>query len=245
MPKSELVPLAQFVHSLPEARLPLCISGGSPSLIRVIEDNRNDGKRFIAYVQFSEEVFLQCVRQAHQDVFGMVEVTSLVDYVILRLKSAVYEDWTEGKHLLRKCIRQGFVAFGDLRELLTDLIALWSTIRPYIRCTGLPHVKDQPDSVSCFHFASFVLGIGDSFVLVRWLRSVDVIVLFQLRGMDHTLISDGLVTYRFGLLQLMLDTCKLDAYIVLVGVFFCFFLCRVGGGCVVRVARVSFPFPYL
>ena len=92
MPKSELVPLAQFVHSVQNARLPFCVSGASPVLLRVIEDNRTDGKQFVMHQQFSEEVFLQCVRQAHQDVFGMVEVTSLVDYVILRLKSAVYED---------------------------------------------------------------------------------------------------------------------------------------------------------
>ena len=47
----------------------------------------------------------------------MVEVTSLVDYVIIRLKNAVYEDWKESRVLLRKCIRQGSVAFKDLREV--------------------------------------------------------------------------------------------------------------------------------
>ena len=165
MSRSELVPLAQFVHSLPNARLPLCIGGASPSRIRVIEDNRNDGKRFVAHVQFTEDVFLQCVRQAHQDVFGMVEVTSLVDYVIIRLKSAVYEDWTEGTFLLRKCVRQRFVVFEDLREVLTDLVDLWPSIRHSIRCTGLPHVKDHPDSVGCSY--SFLFCI----LLVLWLSA--------------------------------------------------------------------------
>ena len=151
MPKSELVPLAQFVHSVQNARLPLCISGASSVLLRVIEDNRTDGKLFVMHQQFSGEVFLHCVHQAHQDVFGMVEVTSLVDYVILRLKSAVYEDWTDDKVLLHKAIRQGFVAFQDLREVLTDLVDLWLSIRLFIWCTGLPHVKDQVDSVSLLH----------------------------------------------------------------------------------------------
>ena len=165
MPKSELVPLAQFVHSVQNARLPLCISGASPVLLRVIEDNRTDGKRFVMHQQFSEEVFLQCVRQAHQDVFGMVELTSLVDYVILRLKSAVYEDWTDGKVLLRKAIRQGFVAFQDLREVLTDLVDLWPSIRLFVRCTGLPHVKDQTDSVSLLHDL-FLWGVLQGRLLV-------------------------------------------------------------------------------
>ena len=163
MPKSELVPLAQFVKSVPNARLPFCISGASPVLLRVIEDNPTDGKRFVMHQQFSEELFLQCVRQAHQDVFGMVEVTSLVDYVILRLKSAVYEHWTEGKVLLRKAVRQGFVAFQDLREVLTDLVDLWPSIRLFIRCTGLPHVMDQADSVSVVAKNFFVINIFFSF----------------------------------------------------------------------------------
>ena len=37
MPKSELVPLAQFVNSVPNACVPLCVSGASPLLIRVID----------------------------------------------------------------------------------------------------------------------------------------------------------------------------------------------------------------
>ena len=164
MPKSELVPLAQFVHSVQNARLPLCISGADPVLLRVIEDNRTDGKRFVMHQQFSEEVVLQCVRQAHQDVFGMVEV--LVDYVILRLKSAVYEDWTDGKVLLRKAIRQGFVAFQDLREVLTDLVDLWPSIRLFVRCTGLPHVKDEADSVSLLHNFCFCGGFFRVVLLV-------------------------------------------------------------------------------
>ena len=69
------------------------------------------------HLQFTEDVFLQCVRQALKDVFRMVEVTSLVDYVIIRLKSAIYEDWTEGKILIHKCVLRGFVTFEDLREL--------------------------------------------------------------------------------------------------------------------------------
>ena len=207
MPRSELVPLAQFVHSLPNARLPLCIVGASPSLIRVVEDNRNDGKRFVVHLQFTEEVFLQCVRQAHQDVSGMVEMTSLVDYVVIRLKSAIYEDWTEGKVLLGRSVRQGFVVFEDLRELLTDLIDLWPSIRLYIRCTGLPHVKDHPDSVSCSYSILFCM------LLILWflfddsaeVRCVSALC-FEGDGprIDFGL---GLVAYRFGLLQLMLDTC--------------------------------------
>ena len=113
------------------------------------------------------------MRQAHQDVLGWVEVTSLVDYVIVRLKSTVYEDWTEGKVLLRKAIIQGFVAFEDMRKVLTDLVDLWPSTRLFIRCTGLPHAKDQADSVSVkkffrlFLFRVFLLRLGLFSSLIR------------------------------------------------------------------------------
>ena len=112
MPMSELVSLAQFVNNFPNAGLPLTVSGASPLLVQVIEDNRSDEKRFLVHRQFTEVVFLQCLKYAHQDVFVMVEVTSLVDYVIIRLKSTVFEDWTESK-----CVaaRDGFHCdFGQI-----------------------------------------------------------------------------------------------------------------------------------
>ena len=117
-------------------------------MIRVLGNIREDGRRFVIYQAFSEEVFLQCFRQAHQDVFGLVEVVTIVDYVVQRLKSALYEEWTEDKPVLRKCVRQGSVNFGDYRALLTDLIDLWPSIRPYIRCTGNSEAKEKADSVS-------------------------------------------------------------------------------------------------
>ena len=128
--------------------LPVSVLGASPSLIRVLDTNRTDDRRFLSWQLFGEEVFLQCFRQSHQDIFGMVEVTTALEYVIHRLKGALYEDWTEDKPLLRACIREGSVAFCYLREILGDLIELWPSIRPYIRYTGHPHFKSTVDRVS-------------------------------------------------------------------------------------------------
>ena len=54
----------------------------------------------------------------------------------------------EDKPVLRKCVRQGSVNFCDYRALLTDLIDLWPSVRPYIRCTGNPEAKEKAASVS-------------------------------------------------------------------------------------------------
>ena len=165
------MPLSRIVYSLPTKQLPLSLSGASPSLVRVLGNVRADGLRFVVYQSFSEEVFLLCFRQAHQDVFGLVEVVTFVDYVVQRLKNALYEEWTEDKPVLRKCVRQGSVTFCDYSALLTDLIDLWPSTRPYIRCTGNPEAKEKAASVSIAHLAS-----GSE----HWL----VLLLFLLCGLD-------------------------------------------------------------
>ena len=148
MPEPELLPLALVASCLEGQQLPVSVLGASPSLIRMLDANRTDDRRFLSWHSFDEEVFLHCFRQSHQDIFGMIEVTTALEYVIHRLKGALYEDWTEDRPLLRSCIREGSVAFCNLREVLGDLIELWPSIRPYIRYTGHPHFKSVADRVS-------------------------------------------------------------------------------------------------
>ena len=57
--------------------------------------------------------------------FGMVDLVILIEYIVCRMKSALYEEWTEDKIVLRCCILKKVVAFVDLRDLLGELIELW------------------------------------------------------------------------------------------------------------------------
>ena len=147
MPDAELVPLARVVCSLSNRQLPLSIVRGSPSLLRVLGDHRDDGRQFKVVQRFTEGVFMQSFRQAHHHIFGMLEVMTAVEHVILRLKSVIHETWIEDKPCLRKCVRAGFVNFCYLRAVLKDLTEMWPTFRPYIRYTGHPHLKDGVDRV--------------------------------------------------------------------------------------------------
>ena len=156
--KPELLPLAQVVCSLESKRLPLSIVGGSTSLARVLRDTRNDGRVFKGYQPFASEMLIRCIRQAYQDVFSMVEMTTLVEYTIHRLKKAVYEDWMEERTTLCKSVRQGFVDFADLRLVLSGLAEFWPSIRPFIRCTGNPEAEDKAERVSHDLFCVYIIG---------------------------------------------------------------------------------------
>ena len=184
--------------------MPLSVIGASPSLLKVFGDNRTDGRRFVVHQGFTEELFLQCLRPAHQDIFGMVEVTTIVEYVVHRLRNAVYEEWTEDKIVLCRCLRKGTVDFCDYHELLTDLIELWPTIRPFIRCTVNPEARGKSASVS-------TIALSKAFVLVLYcgLGSVQMLSFaFQMLGTDWHLIAVNMIVQRFGLLRFVLDTCK-------------------------------------
>ena len=133
----------------------MSILGASPSLNRVLDDNRADGCPFGVYQCFDEENLLCCVLQADHDVFGMVSVIFLVEYLVHRLKSALYEEWTEDKLILRKCIRQGSVDFADYRQFLSEVIDMWPSIRTFVGCTGHSDAKEEADTVSYFPFLSF------------------------------------------------------------------------------------------
>ena len=145
-PDAELIPIARVLCSLEEGPLPVALRGCSSLLLWVLCESRSDLRQFVVSSTFNGDSFLQCLRQAHQDVFGMLEFVTLIEYIVCRMKRALYEEWTQDKNVLRRCFLKGIVAFEDLRDLLGELIDLWLSINPYIRCTGLPHAKDTADN---------------------------------------------------------------------------------------------------
>ena len=166
VPQAELRSLACVLGSVPGGRLPLSIEGTSPSLLRVISDNRDDGHQFILSRHFSEEVFISCYRQAHQEVLGMMEVTTMLDYLMLRLRRALQEPWLEDTLVLRRCIVAGRVSFCDLREVAAELIPVWKSVREFVRYTGPRHIKTETDMVGII-FNAFVPFFLACFIFVR------------------------------------------------------------------------------
>ena len=134
--------------SVPGNQLPLSIEDASPSVLRVLSDAREDGQQFILSRNFTEEVFLSCYRQAHQEMLGMMEVTAMIDYLMLRLRGALQEPWLEDASVLRRCVVAGHVSFCDLRDVAAELISVWNSVREFVRYTGPRHFKSETDMVS-------------------------------------------------------------------------------------------------
>ena len=151
--ESELVPLSRVACAFETPQLPISVLGSSATLTRVVDDHRDDGKHFVVYQLLSDDDFLLMFRRAYNDIFGMVEIVTVVEHVVHRLHSCVRDDWLVDQPLLLRCVRQGHVDFADMRALVTVLIELWPQIRSVSRYTGHPDAKEKSDRVSgCFCF---------------------------------------------------------------------------------------------
>ena len=117
LPRSELSCLSRVIDSVNSCQLPLSVQGGSASLLRVLNENQVAGRRFVLWQEFNVDVFLQCFLQAHQAVFGMLEVTTMVDYLMLRLRGALLEPWLEDICELRRSVVVGRVNFQNCADL--------------------------------------------------------------------------------------------------------------------------------
>ena len=95
VPKAELSELSRTVCSCDTGQMLLSTRGVPQSFRRVLSDGRTEGRLFVYCREFTSEVFLQCYLQAHQDVFGMLEVTSL--------RPALQEPWKEDLLKLGRC----------------------------------------------------------------------------------------------------------------------------------------------
>ena len=180
VPEADLAGLSRVIDSTASCQMPLSCHGGSPTLLRVFSDTRVDGREFLMYREFDAEVFLYCFRLAHQEVFGGLETTTMVDYLVLRLRGALQESWCESVPNLRRCIVAGRVDFVDLRAVVTDLIAVWSSVQDFVRHTGPRHFKTGAgrvrNSLSFFSFFSHS-GIFHVGFIVHVIKNGSLVVL--------------------------------------------------------------------
>ena len=148
---SELASLSRVVCALESGQMPLSIRGGPQSFLSVLSDSRTDGRLFIYCREFTSDTFMQCYRQADQEIFGMLEVSAMIDYLMLRLKTALPEPWMEDVSTLRRCVIGGSVDFVDLQAVIRELLTVWKHVREFVRYTGPRHAKSASDKVIIVH----------------------------------------------------------------------------------------------
>ena len=75
----------------------------------------------------------------------MLEMTSVVNFLMLRLCGALQEPWMEDVVNLRCCVIAGQVSFAELCGVVSDLISVWESVREYVRYTGPAQLQTRPE----------------------------------------------------------------------------------------------------
>ena len=183
-PCSELSCLSSFIDNVTPA--------SCHSLFRVVvqvcAEIRVGGRRFVVWQEFNVDVFLKCSRQAHQAVSGMLEVTTLVDYLMLRLRGALQEPWLEDVYELHRCFNAGRVQFLELRGVVADLLSVWEYVRIFVRYTGSKHLQRSSDRVILYFSGELVFSVS-VFVFNNCEFGIDGVVCPR-----HSWISYGVFT---------------------------------------------------
>ena len=148
VPAAELAELSRVIDSVPSCQLPLSCQSGNASLLRVLNDNRIDGRQFLYCREFTDDGFLRGYRQAEQEIFGKLDVTSMIDFLVLRLRGALQESWMEKTPTLRRCVLAGHVIFAHLCLVASERVANWKIVREFVRLTGPGQVRCEVDKVS-------------------------------------------------------------------------------------------------
>ena len=150
VPIAELAGLSRVIDSVPSCQLLLSCQGGSASLLRVLNDIRIDGRHFLYCREFTEDDFLRGYRQAEQEIFGKLDVTSMIDFLVLRLRGALQESWMEKTPTLRRCVVAGHVTFAHLCLVASELVANWKIVREFVRYTVPGQARCEVDKVISF-----------------------------------------------------------------------------------------------
>ena len=148
LPRAELSCLSCIASSVGGSKFPVAVVSGTSSLINCLIAVRDDGMTFVPYRPFRPVVLMKCVQQAHQDIFGMIDIVTVVDHLMSLLRTALQEEWLDGHVVLRCCVRAGRVSFEDLPAVVEDLVSLWQPIQHFVRYTGPAHIKEKKDDVS-------------------------------------------------------------------------------------------------
>ena len=73
----------------------------------------------------------------------MIDMATVVDYLMSRLRTALQEEWFDGHVVLRRCVRAGRVSFEALPAVDKDLVSLWPPFQHFVRYTGPAHIKEK------------------------------------------------------------------------------------------------------
>ena len=144
--EAELAAQLRVVSVSATSQFPLSILVCNPTLLRVISDNTVDEGHFLVDSSLPKSSYHAITKLIKTS--RMFETTAIFDFLLLRLKRALYEPWMEDVPALQRAVVAGAVEF----DVVAGLISIWDFVHENVRYTGPRHIKSTVDRVIQFVF---------------------------------------------------------------------------------------------
>ena len=82
----------------------VCVHGGSGILEAALAADRDDSSPVCCIPGMRRRHFYEVLAIAHVETFGMVDILSLLEYLMLRMRNATQEIWIMGCETRLRCV---------------------------------------------------------------------------------------------------------------------------------------------
>ena len=142
---SELAILGKILSAVGSGASLVSLSGGSHTLVECYKEYLGSGytKTFLDYPIFNVRLLKRGLQKTASIVFGTLDLFSMTEFNVTRLKGAEHRNWMQSRQSLRMAIETGDLSLPGLLDVVSNIIGVWPLIVLYLKETGK---RDSGDS---------------------------------------------------------------------------------------------------
>ena len=148
---SELAILGKILSAVGSGASLISLSWGSHTLVECYKEYLGSGytKTLVDYPIFDARLLKWCLQKAASVVFGTLDLFSMTEFIVARLKGAEHRDWMQSRQSLRRASETGDLSLPGYLDVVSNIIVVWPLIVSYLEETGK---KDSGDSLVVWFF---------------------------------------------------------------------------------------------
>ena len=135
-PSAELSCLGRVLACFPLSQRPVSVTGTCSTVVAAYDRFNKTRIRGLTYCEFGPDVFRRHFKKCAHFVFGTMEPFTVVEHLVLRLRSAIGEPWMEGLTTLTRCCLAQSADFDCYPDLVLDILSAWNDIYFFVKDTG-------------------------------------------------------------------------------------------------------------
>ena len=134
----ELSVLVSVVSAVGGSASLVAFSGGSHVLGDMFREYLGSGysHKLVEYPIFDVRLLKRCLQKVSSSIFGSLDLFSMTEFIVTRLKGAEHRDWMMFRSSLRRAIITGELSMPSLVEVVSNIGGVWPLTVVYLKQTG-------------------------------------------------------------------------------------------------------------